>query len=128
MNVQAEARVSTFEPTLSRGTESLARRRPELGAPFEQRRSIMEAKAKERQRRRLVERVSCSGSLAGWPDDIGLVECYVLRCRNQLLQYACDGVLSPFFPISTLLDSPSSAVQFCSFATIYFLLACPQVI
>lgn len=55
---QAEARMSTFEPTISRGTKSLVRKRPELQAPFEQRRAIMDAKRQERERLRQAARVS----------------------------------------------------------------------
>lgn len=54
---QAEARMSTFEPTISRGTKSLVRKRPELQAPFEQRRAIMDAKRQERERLRQAARV-----------------------------------------------------------------------
>ncbi|CAN0387523.1 unnamed protein product, partial [Ectocarpus sp. 8 AP-2014] len=49
---EAEARMSTFEPSISRGTKSLVRKRPDLQAPFEQRRAIMDAKRKERERLR----------------------------------------------------------------------------
>ncbi|CAM9754008.1 unnamed protein product, partial [Ectocarpus sp. 13 AM-2016] len=49
---EAEARMSTFEPSISRGTKSLVRKRPDLQAPFEQRRAIMDAKKKERERLR----------------------------------------------------------------------------
>lgn len=56
--VQAEAKKSTFEPRISRGTESIVRRQPELRVPFEQRQAIMEARAKERERRRFAVRVS----------------------------------------------------------------------
>ncbi|CAM9729952.1 unnamed protein product [Scytosiphon promiscuus] len=49
---EAEARVSTFEPVISRGTKSLIRKRPDLQAPFEQRRAIMVAKRQERERLR----------------------------------------------------------------------------
>eukprot|EP00903_Cladosiphon_okamuranus_P005531 g5509.t1 len=54
---EAEARMSTFEPTISRGTKSLVRKRPELQAPFEQRRAIMDAKRQERERLRQATRV-----------------------------------------------------------------------
>ncbi|CAM9186727.1 unnamed protein product, partial [Ectocarpus sp. 12 AP-2014] len=49
---EAEARMSTFEPSISRGTKSLVRKRPDLQAPFEQRRAIMDARRKERERLR----------------------------------------------------------------------------
>ncbi len=54
---QAEARRSTFEPTISRGTKSLVRKTPDLQAPFEQRRAIMDAKRQERERLRQAARV-----------------------------------------------------------------------
>ena len=54
---QAEARMSTFVPSISRGTQSLVRRRPELQAPFEERRVTMDAKKRERDRLRLEARV-----------------------------------------------------------------------
>lgn len=49
--------MSTFEPTISRGTKSLVRKRPELQAPFEQRRAMMDAKRQERHRLRQEARV-----------------------------------------------------------------------
>lgn len=49
--------MSTFEPAISRGTKSLVRKRPELQAPFEQRRAIMDAKRQERERLRRAARV-----------------------------------------------------------------------
>eukprot|EP00752_Nemacystus_decipiens_P011160 g9916.t1 len=55
---EAEARMSTFEPTISRGTKSLVRKRPELQAPFEQRRAIMDAKRQERERLRQAARAA----------------------------------------------------------------------
>ncbi|CAN0168917.1 unnamed protein product, partial [Laminaria digitata] len=48
--------MSTFEPTISRGTQSLVRRRPELQAPFEERRVTMDKKKRERDRLRLEAR------------------------------------------------------------------------
>lgn len=62
---QAEARMGTFEPTISRGTKSLVRKRPELQAPFEQRRAIMDAKRQERERLRQAARVGRRTKWAG---------------------------------------------------------------
>lgn len=53
--------MSTFEPSISRGTKSLVRKRPDLQAPFEQRRAIMNAKRKERERLRQEARVGPMG-------------------------------------------------------------------
>lgn len=49
--------MSIFEPCVSRGTELLVRKRPELQAPFEERRALMETRKRERDFLLLAARV-----------------------------------------------------------------------
>lgn len=58
--------MSTFEPIISRGTKSLVRKRPELQAPFRERRAIMDAKRQERERLRQAAQVGVAGYVGGW--------------------------------------------------------------
>lgn len=69
---QAEARMSTFEPTISSGTKSLVRKRPELQAPFEQRRAMMDAKRQERERLRQAARVGGRSEDYWWAGEEGM--------------------------------------------------------
>lgn len=49
--------MNTFEPSISRGTERLVGKRPELQTPFDERRAMMEARKREREQLRLAARV-----------------------------------------------------------------------
>lgn len=94
---KVEAGVKTHKPRVSRGTEILVRKHPELQAPFEERLAFTEAKKRERERLRCAARVCvplCFGAIvlsslrssqscdkfSGLAIDVDMVR-YVLRIK-----------------------------------------------
>lgn len=103
---QAEARMSTFEPSISRGTKSLVRKRPDLQAPFEQRRAIMEVKRQERERLRQAARVGGFGSMGGWTGSaIYGQDGQCIRKQDQARLSSSRGTMN--ICAGTILQSPS---------------------